>query len=172
MASLMSDVRLHASVVAAIVIVLLLALLAWHALLPAVSYVLVLFLGGALGGVINTYIRLRRLTHSDYQAEYTDADWRRLAIIQTYVSPLVSGALGFVCYGLLMTGVPASVLQAELLPAFACLGDPFTGIVEMMECVRPVSNADGAKALFWAFVGGFFEYLVPNILDQVRPKAD
>lgn len=169
MASLWSDVRFHASLVATIVIVLLVALLAWHDLLPSLSYILVLFLSGALGGVINTYVRLRRLARKDYDSEYDDRAWRRLAIIQTYVSPLISGALGFVFYGFLVSGVLAALLQPDLLPKFDCLGDAFAGVLELMRCVRPSSNADAAKALFWAFVGGFSEYLVPNILDQVRP---
>lgn len=124
------------------------------------------FFAGSVGAVVNNYYRLAKLSTS---AEKLQTELERSSIIiQIAVSPFLSGIIGFVAYGLFLSGL----LQGELFPKFTCLEGGYQGIGDLLEHVAPASNLDAAKALMWSFVAGFSERFVPNVLDSLVLKAE
>lgn len=115
-------------------------------------------LAGTVGGTINTFRRLQRLQRTDLQERPELVP--RLAIAQIYLSPLIGAVFALVAYGLFLSGL----VRGEFFPDFACSSADFVGYGEFSLCA-PATNADMAAAMVWAFVAGFGERFVPNLLD-------
>ena len=101
------------------------------------------------------------------------AEWERLdetsrwmMTLQIYVSPLVGALFAFVLYG----AFASNLIEGALFPRFQ-LDARFTGLAEFARHSTPVTNADAGKAMFWAFVAGFAEGLVPNFIDKLGRDA-
>lgn len=116
---------------------------------------------GMGGGVISTYIRVKGSTG---QSSYDGAPG--IPKLQAYISPLVAGMLALVFHGFLASGI----VTGHLFPKF--IGDElkYNSLPEMLKLLAPDTNRDAAKAVVWAFVAGFSERLVPNVLDMVTKK--
>jgi hypothetical protein len=114
---------------------------------------LAIFLIGAGGGVISTYFRLKEVSPSMVATN---------AILQIYVTPLIAGMLGWICYAFFLTGM----LQGPLFPQFTGQDTSYVDLDSVL-AIKPASVLDAAKALLWAFVAGFSEKLIPNILDKL-----
>lgn len=126
---------------------------------------LLVFCAGSVGAVINNYYRLAKLSAEDKVAiEALDGT---VFTMQIYVSVLIAGVLGFVIYGLFLSGL----LQGDLFPKFKSADAEFTSIFALLETVTPNQNVDTAKAIVWAFIAGFSERLVPNVLDRLVNQA-
>lgn len=130
---------------------------------------LAIFLTGAGGGVISTYFRLKDVAPTQIEPH---------EILQIYISPVIAGLLGWICYAFFLT----QMLQGPLFPKFVELDKVRYENLTSVFLIVPQSPLDAAKALLWAFVAGFSEKLIPNILDQLgqrvetdsggRPRAD
>jgi hypothetical protein len=75
----------------------------------------------------------------------------------------VAVAFSWVLYLMFM----GRVLTGGIFPAFSGDTDPFTDVPGFVAAVHPASNADFAKLLLWAFVAGFSEKFVPNLISQI-----
>lgn len=131
----------------------------------AVDLFLLVFCAGSVGAVINNYYRLAKLSAADKAA--IDGLDGTVFTMQIYVSVLIAGVLGFVMYGLFLSGM----LQGDLFPKFSRTEDPFKDIFTFLDTVEPAQNIDTAKAIVWAFIAGFSERLVPNVLDRLVDQA-
>lgn len=125
----------------------------------SVSLLLVVFLTGAAGGVISNYFRIRELPEQNIGTN---------AIIQIYVTPLISGLLSWVAYAICLSGL----LQGSLFPTFAGGDASYENLEQMFSVVKPDTTLDVAKVLLWSFVAGFFEKFIPNILDKIAGEVD
>ena len=76
--------------------------------------------------------------------------------------------LAFVMYGLCLSGL----LQGALFPKFTQTGTAYTGVGTFLNTIGPETNLDTAKALIWAFIAGFSERFIPNILDRLVAQAE
>ncbi len=130
----------------------------------AVDFLLLLFLSGALGGTISTYIRVKSLPLMDENQPII----RALAIFQIYITPIVAGIFGFLLYLLFASGI----VTGALFPEFSGLDAPFETAKSMIDVVSTKTNLDGIKALVWAFIAGFSERMVPNILDKIIKESE
>ena len=126
---------------------------------------MLIFFAGSVGAVVNNYFRLSKMIEA--KAAPADDAQERLAIIQMYVSMLIAGILAFVAYGLFLSGL----LQGSLFPEFEHTKDIYKDVTSMLVCLAPKTNIDAAKSLLWAFVAGFSERFVPNIIDTLVSKA-
>jgi hypothetical protein len=131
----------------------------------AVDLFLLVFCAGSVGAVINNYYRLAKLSAADKVA--IDSLDGTVFTMQIYVSVLIAGVLGFVMYGLFLSGL----LQGDLFPKFSSTQDPFKDVFTFLDTVEPAQNIDTAKAIVWAFIAGFSERLVPNVLDRLVDQA-
>lgn len=119
-------------------------------------------LAGMGGGVISTYIRIRgTVPHS------ADKGTLFVTKVQAYISPLVAGMLALVFHGFLASGI----ITGSLFPNFEAGSLKYNSLSEMVETLSPATNRDAAKAVVWAFIAGFSERLVPNVLDAVAKTA-
>jgi hypothetical protein len=143
-----------------LIMVLILARLDFHG-----DVMMAVFFAGSVGAVVNNYFRLASLSANPEAIK--DLINRPAVTIQMYVSLFVSGILGFVAYGLFLSGL----LQGELFPEFESIHDNYQSLSTLLESVSPKTNLDTAKAIMWAFVAGFSERLIPNILDSLIVKV-
>jgi hypothetical protein len=124
------------------------------------------FVAGSVGAVVNNYYRLAKIS-----ADQTTAQASRVnsvvIIMQFYVSFLISGALGVVMYILCLS----NFLDGALFPDFESATNVYSGIGALLQDVRPATNLDAAKAILWAFLAGFSERFIPNILDRFVIQA-
>lgn len=119
-------------------------------------------MAGMGGGVISTYLRVRGSSgYSDYQGAHI------VPRLQAYISPLVAGMLALVFHGFMA----AEVVTGALFPEFKNSGLEFSSVEAFLKGLSPATNGDAAKAVVWAFVAGFSERLVPNVLDTIA-KTD
>lgn len=119
---------------------------------------LAIFLTGAGGGVISTYFRLKDVAPTQIEPH---------EILQIYVTPVIAGLLGWICYAFFLT----QMLQGPLFPKFVNLDTIRYENLTSVFLIVPATPLDAAKALLWAFVAGFSEKLIPNILDQLAKRA-
>gem|GEM_PF-5180699 len=47
----------------------------------------------------------------------------------------------------------------------------YTTFREFARVTEPATHADVAKAILWAFIAGFSEGLVPNVIDRIVKRA-
>ncbi|EDY37465.1 conserved hypothetical protein [Cyanobium sp. PCC 7001] len=76
-----------------------------------------------------------------------------------------SVAVAFACLLYLM--FMGQVLTGGIFPKFCGDTAGFTDVRGFVADVHPASNADFAKLLVWAFVAGFSEKFVPNLITQI-----
>lgn len=164
--TLWHSIRFHTAIIAFLYAIGVIALLASFELVGDVSFVLLLFMSGALGGVMTTYMRLRAMPTNEEMVKNDLTN--TLAIIQVYVSPAIASVFGFVLYGLFLS----DMLQGSLFPKFVGTDIAFNGVVSLFTDVKPASQLDAVKSLLWAFLAGFSERLVPNILDRLATEAE
>ncbi len=128
------------------------------------SFVYPVALVGTAGGTANAARRVQRLQQEPLAVQA--AVPQRLALAQTWLSPVVGGTFAALLYCIFLAGI----LQGEFFPAFDCAALDFTDYQTFSSC-QPATNADAAMALVWGFVAGFFERFVPNVLDRFIGEA-
>ena len=89
------------------------------------------------------------------------------AIIQVYVSPLVAGIFALVLYAIFLT----EIITGALFPAFKGTEATYDSVRQLLIGITPDQRLDAAKALLWAFIAGFSERMVPNILDRLVERS-
>lgn len=130
-----------------------------------VPWTTLIFVAGTVGGVVNNFRRLQKLPETKAPASSAMTD--QLVTLQIYVSPFVGGVFAIVLYGIFMSGF----VQGSFFPAFAAVEKPFTTFREFAASAMPATNADMAKAIVWAFIAGFSEGLVPNMITKIAEDA-
>lgn len=162
---LLRAIRFHLAMTVSVVIVaLVMALVMFR---DNISLIFLIFMTGYAGGIISTYLRVKDVPAGTTQLDNPTAN--RIAILQVYVSPLVSGFFGLVFYALCLTGI----ISGSIFPDFDGLDTQYQSVWCMFQVVQPAMQVDAAKAILWGFVAGFSERLVPNVLDKMaRTSAE
>lgn len=113
---------------------------------------------GLLGGFVSIQQRLKKL--SDDDLALLSQSWFQILLV-----PVYGGIFSLVLYVALLS----EIIKGSLFPQFAI--PPFTeplptqeDLVRFLSQTYPISGQDVAKLLFWSFVAGFSERLVPQIL--------
>jgi len=132
----------------------------------------VIITAGMLGAVTSFLRRLQAVLtavpHSDQSSDLSALAYEKRAAL---MSLMVGGVFAMVLYLLFAAGL--SELSGELGPKFAFPAEYDAGGVDFLEFVLyvgPKEGADYAKVVVWAFIAGFFESLVPDVLDRVANK--
>src|SRR5262245_43246346 len=63
------------------------------------------------------------------------------------------------------------IIQGALFPQFSAEKNDYETMLKCMSDVKPATNGDVAKALFWSFVTGYSAKFVPNLLLNVTSKS-
>jgi len=164
---LLLSVKFHANIIPVFIIPVLL-LSFYHYLTDSdaiSSLILFVFLAGAIGGMLNTYTRLKKvsieeLNHSTFS--------KVIAITQVYATPMVAGIFAIVSYALFASGL----LQGSLFPSFSNGAESYSGLKEMFSSFTPETRTDAVKCIVWGFIAGFSEKMIPNILDRMAEDGE
>lgn len=140
------------------------------------SLLLVVLPTGALGGFVSSLRRLYRF-QSIYPSErYADLFRRSNFYVIAYsFVPALVGLIGAAVVYVVFAG---SILKGPMFPEFGCGKTPDC-IVERCEafhgfvrCWSPHGATEYAKAIVWAFVAGFSERFVPDVLNRLGSSED
>lgn len=121
---------------------------------PILAFVL---LAAALGRAVEVSSR-PSVIHATPARGYLDVVWE----------VLVSMVFGVALYVMLQ----AQVLQGSLFPAFSATDWPYGDMLSFMNEVKPVTNADAAKAVFWSFIAGFSAKFAPSLLHRASNDGE
>lgn len=121
---------------------------------------------GLLGGFVSIQQRLKKF--GDEELGLLAQSWCQVLLI-----PVYGGIFALVLY----VGFLSGIVEGSLFPHFS--SHPFSQPVPTTEDLRrffsetyPSTGADVAKLLFWSFLAGFSERLVPQILDRTSAKDE
>lgn len=129
---------------------------------------LVMF-AGVLGAAFSILQRVQRSTAADPLLALFNL---RAARSQIYLS-IVSGAIASLVVFAVFSG---GMLEGGLFPRIANANSPqqcqgVMKLVKYLQATGPCTHADYGKLLVWAFVAGFAERFVPDILDRFTASA-
>ena len=120
---------------------------------------------GLLGGFVSIQQRLKKF--GDEELELLSQSWFQILLIPIY---------GGIFAGVLYIGFLSNIVEGALFPKFA--SPSFSQPIPSAEDVRaflsrtyPATGADLAKLLFWSFIAGFSERLVPQIIEGTQAGA-
>ena len=116
---------------------------------------------GVIGGFVSLQRRLKDLTLQDLELLANSKVYLMLA-------PMVGGVLAMVLYLIFLSGL----LRGDMFPEFVSLSsDKTTGFPTIFEQYAKHGFSDYAKLLVWAFIAGFSEKFVTNVLGRFEGAA-
>jgi len=130
---------------------------------PDSSLVVLVFLTGALGGLLSAYRRFRLLVPAAAEPE---AEPVQGLLLHAYLSPMLGGIFGVILYLVMLTGI----IEGDFFPRFRNLDQPYDGLFALFHSTVPAENKDAIKAVFWAFLAGFSERFVPDLVGRVSRR--
>jgi hypothetical protein len=116
---------------------------------------------GVIGGFVSLQRRLKDLTLQDLELLANSKVYLMLA-------PMVGGVLAMVLYLIFLSGL----LRGDMFPEFVSLStDKTTGFPTIFEQYGKHGFSDYAKLLVWAFIAGYSEKFVTNVLGRFEGAA-
>lgn len=132
----------------------------WLSILPMVA------LAGLLGAFVSALQRLYSASDMLLLKHFRGLLKGANLYIVAYSSipPLV----GFISAVVLYLVFASSFFMSPLFPAFGCeQGYTCTDFHEVLRHWKPVAATDYVKSIVWGFIAGFFERVVPDILNRI-----
>ncbi len=116
---------------------------------------------GLIGGFVSIQQRLKRI--GDEELSLLANSWFQIVLI-----PIYGGIFALVLY----VGFLSEIVSGKLFPAFYIPpfhAPPVHGDIQaFLTETSPASGADVAKLLFWSFIAGFSERLIPQIIGKAE----
>ena len=127
------------------------------------SIFLVTVMAGAIGAIFSNITRLYQIGEVSalFTKKVLDAGIFRMSLYAAV--PAVIGAVAAAVIYLIFAG---KFIQGTPFPAFSCDNGSCDSIAALINNWGPAQAEDYAKIIFWGFVGGFSERLVPDMLGQ------
>src|SRR6187402_957305 len=90
-------------------------------------------------------------------------------LMYSFVPPVVGAIASVVLY----VGFVSGLVSGGVFPAMSCKGDgkTCTDLIEVLRVYGPTGANDYGKALIWAFIAGFSERFVPDILQSLVMRS-
>ncbi len=115
---------------------------------------------GIIGGFVSIQQRLHKVR--DDELKFLSQSWYAILLI-----PLYGGIFALLLYVISLSGL----IEGHLFPRFYIpqFGNPPTekDVIVFLAKTLPESGPDLAKLIFWCFLAGFSERLVPQIIARV-----
>ena len=112
---------------------------------------------GVLGGLISMLRRLQALPAGN--TPLLDTIALNAGEFGISLAPTYGGIFAMILYLIFLSGLPASILAPSAEGVFPKFTD-----------ATPATTPDAAKMLVWAFVAGFAEQLVPDVLNRLTAR--
>ncbi|ACS79097.1 hypothetical protein [Maridesulfovibrio salexigens] len=167
MYAILTTPRFHSFIPPAIIVAVIFNMLSNDPGSKDISLLLVIYLVGAGGGVVSTYLRLKSMPDESFTYNKDSKD-RLMAILQVYMSPVIAGVFAWLLYGLFATGI----LKGTMFPNFIGAEKVYYNVVQLFQDLKPEHLEDTALAILWAFIAGFSEKMLPNILDKLASQVE
>ena len=125
---------------------------------------------GAAGGFVSSLRRLYAFENIFPRRQYVQLFRKSSVYAVVYSSvPALVGMIGALMLYLVFAG---GLLQGDLFPAFHCKdGQTCTDFGDFFANWAPDGPAAYAKAIVWAFIAGFSERFVPDILNRLGSRT-
>jgi hypothetical protein len=125
---------------------------------------MMVLLAGSVGGFISIQQRLQ-------QPSTTDPLFKELELAVSGLDTLVAPVLGAIFATVLYLVFVAHLVSSDVFPGFACAPTP-TGsqphdLASFVSCTFPQDASAWAKLAIWAFIAGFAERFVPDVLTRL-----
>jgi hypothetical protein len=137
-----------------------------------VPLLLLVMLAGMLGAFFSALTRLYNVDQAGvviFTSTVQDLGGGPYLFMYSFVPPIIGAIAAVVLYLVFVAGF----LHTDLFPTIACLKDkPCDSIQNLMDNYWPKEPQDYGKALVWAFVAGFSERLVPDVLTSLASKTE
>ena len=90
-------------------------------------------------------------------------------LMYSFVPPVVGAIASVVLY----VGFVSGLVSGGVFPAMSCKGNgkTCTDLIEVLTSYGPTGANDYGKALIWAFIAGFSERFVPDILQSLVMRS-
>ena len=120
---------------------------------------------GIIGGFVSIQQRMNRI--QDDELEMLSKSWFQIALI-----PVFGGVFSVLLYCVFLSDIITGDLFPDFYVPLAEKGVPDTQfMIELFSETYPDSGQSLAKFLFWSFVAGFSERLVPQIITRVTDSV-
>jgi hypothetical protein len=114
---------------------------------------------GLIGGFVSIQQRLKKI--SDEELELLSRSWFQILLI-----PIYGGVFALVLYLAFLGGiVEGAMFPRFFVPEFA-VPPSSDDMKKLFTATYPVGGTDFAKLIFWSFLAGFSERLVPQIISK------
>jgi hypothetical protein len=130
---------------------------------------LLIILAGMLGALFSALMRLYQVDQASLALITPTVQELGGGYLVTYsfVPPLIGAIAAVVLYLIFVAGL----MSGSLFPTISCVdGKTCTDVTELMRFYVPAGPQDVGKALVWAFIVGFSERLVPDLLQGLVTK--
>lgn len=126
----------------------------------------VVFCTGMIGGFVSIQQRVKNI--SDEELELISESWHQILLI-----PIFGAIFALVLYCVFLTGIiTLDIFPRMIFPEMPPGGPNSYYIIEILRKTYPASGPDLAKIILWAFVAGFGERFVPQIITNISGKAN
>ena len=124
------------------------------------------FVCGIIGGFVSIQQRIPKVP--DNELELLTKSWFQILLV-----PIFGGIFALLLYCIFLSGIVSGNLFPNFyIPKPPANEPPNTAfIIDVFTKTYPSSGEDLAKFLFWSFVAGFSERLVPQIITKVTSSA-
>ena len=158
---LVNSVSKRLFLVFAVILVIMLVLVIVSAFTAHISVAFIVLPAGIIGGFVGLQRRLKQLSVQDLQL--IEGSWR-----YTLLAPLVGGILAFLLFILFLSGL----LEGELFPDLVSQSEGQPAFLANLLRTRGQEVSDDAKLIFWAFVAGYSERFVTDIIGRFEQQAN
>jgi uncharacterized membrane protein YccC len=138
----------------------------------AIPLLLLIMLAGMLGAFFSALTRLYNVDQAGvaiFTSTVKDLGGGPYLLMYSFVPPVIGAIAAVVLYLVFVAGY----LHTDLFPAIGCLkGKSCVSLQDLMDNYWPKEPQDYGKALVWAFIAGFSERLVPDVLSSLASRAE
>jgi len=122
------------------------------------------FICGIIGGFVSIQQRVKNI--ADNELELLCGSWFQILLV-----PIFGAVFSLVLYCIFLSGL----LNSDIFPKFyfpqpLASGPDSKFVVKVLRETYPSTGPDLAKLIFWSFVAGFAERLVPQIITNITNK--
>jgi hypothetical protein len=125
---------------------------------PAIPLMAFIFLASILGSAVNE--------SSSEHPDLADRSWLDNLVFLSW-KLLVSTVFALFLYVAFMS----EIVSGPIFPHFQNVKDiPYENLIDFMKHCIPATNADTARMLVWAFIAGYIEKFVPNLIQDIQKE--